>query len=239
MNNIINHGEEIVKFIKESKKVTPVKVYINTDIDFSKIDTKEIKVFGSNNSYILIGEYSIIKDIIELNKDKIKDYYIENDRRNSAIPLLNKVGINARIEPGSIIRDMVEIGDNAVIMMGAVINIGAKVGSGTMIDMGAILGGRAVVGNNCHIGAGTVLAGVVEPPSATPVIIEDNVVIGANAVIIEGVRIGKGSVVGAGAIVLKDVPAGVVVGGNPAVIIKNKDKKTEDKTELIDDLRKI
>ena len=120
MNNIINHGEEIVKFIKESKKVTPVKVYINTDIDFSKIDTKEIKVFGSNNSYILIGEYSIIKEIIELNKDKIKDYYIENDRRNSAIPLLNKVGINARIEPGSIIRDMVEIGDNAVIMMGAV-----------------------------------------------------------------------------------------------------------------------
>lgn len=86
---------------------------------------------------------------------------------------------------------MVEIKDKAVIMMGAIINIGAKIGEGTMIDMGAILGGRVEVGNNCHIGAGTVLAGVIEPPSATPVVIEDNVVIGANAVVLEGVRVKK------------------------------------------------
>jgi tetrahydrodipicolinate N-acetyltransferase len=67
-------------------------------------------------------------------------------------------------------------------MMGAVINIGAVIGEGSMIDMGAILGGRATVGKHCHIGAGTVLAGVIEPPSALPVVIEDNVLIGANAV---------------------------------------------------------
>ena len=96
-----------------------------------------------------------------------------------AIPL-------CRIEPGAIIRDQVEIGDNAVIMMGAVINIGAVIGEGTMIDMGVVLGGRAIVGKHCHIGAGTVLAGVVEPASATPVIVEDNVMIGANAVVLEG-----------------------------------------------------
>ena len=53
--------------------------------------------------------------------------------------MLDKRAINARIEPGAIIRDQVEIGDNAVIMMGAVINIGAEIGAGTMIDMGAIL----------------------------------------------------------------------------------------------------
>ncbi len=47
-------------------------------------------------------------------------------------------------------------------------------------------------GKRCHIGAGAVLAGVVEPPSATPVVVEDNVLIGANAVVIEGVRIGEG-----------------------------------------------
>lgn len=237
MNKMIDHGKEIIKYIKESKKVTPVKAYINGDIEPKEIEG--IKIFGSCNSYLLIGEFSIIEKYIEENKEKITDTYIEHDRRNSAIPLLDTKYVNARIEPGAIIRDMVEIGDNAVIMMGSIINIGVRIGSGTMIDMGVVLGGRVVVGNNCHIGAGTVLAGVVEPPSATPVIIEDNVVIGANAVVIEGVRVGKGSVIAAGAIVLKDVPAGVVVAGNPARIVKEKDLKTEGKTEIVDDLRKL
>lgn len=124
--------------------------------------------------------------------------------------------------------------------MGAIINIGAVIGEETMIDMGAVLGGRVEVGKRCHVGAGAVLAGVIEPPSATPVILEDDVLIGANAVVIEGVRIGKGAVVGAGAIVREDVPAGAVVVGNPARIIKQqKDEKTDSKTQLMDDLRKL
>ena len=59
--------------------------------------------------------------------------------------------------------------------MGAVINIGAVIGPGTMIDMGAVLGGRATVGARCHIGANAVLAGVIEPASAKPVVVEDGV----------------------------------------------------------------
>src|SRR5699024_7197812 len=110
---------------------------------------------------------------------------VENDCRNSAVPFLDLKNINARIEPGALIRDKVEIGDGAVIMMGAILNIGAVVGEGTMIDMGAVLGGRATVGKHCHIGAGAVLAGVIEPASAVPVVIEDDVLVGANAVVIE------------------------------------------------------
>ena len=155
------------------------------------------------------------------------------------MPLLDLKGVNARIEPGAIIRDKVEIGDGAVIMMGAILNIGAVVGKGTMIDMGTVLGGRATVGDRCHIGAGTVLAGVVEPASATPVIVEDDVVIGANAVVIEGIRIGKGAVVAAGAVVIEDVPAGAVVAGSPARVVKQKDAKTEGKTALVDALRQL
>lgn len=164
---------------------------------------------------------------------------MENDARNSAIPLLDKKDIHARIEPGAIIREQVQIGDNAVIMMGAVINIGAVIGEGTMIDMGAVLGGRAMVGKRCHIGAGAVLAGVVEPPSATPVVVEDNVLIGANAVVIEGVRIGEGSVVAAGSVVIEDVAPGMVVAGVPARVVKKKDEKSAQKTELIDALREL
>ncbi|MGB2993632.1 MAG: DapH/DapD/GlmU-related protein, partial [Paenisporosarcina sp.] len=123
--------------------------------------------------------------------------------------------------------------------MGAVINIGAVIGDGSMIDMGAILGGRATVGKNCHIGAGAVLAGVIEPPSAMPVIVEDDVLIGANAVVLEGVKIGKGSVVAAGAIVTKDVPPYTVVAGMPAKVIKEIDDKTKSKTEIMQELRQL
>ena len=108
-----------------------------------------------------------------------------------------------------------------------------------MIDMGCVLGGRATVGKNCHIGAGTVLAGVVEPASAQPVVIEDDVVIGANAVVLEGCRVGKGAVVAAGAVVISDVPAGAVVAGIPAKIIKQKDERTQSKTALVDALRSL
>jgi len=230
-------AKEIIKFISESTKTTPVKVYVKGDI--STLEFPNSKVFGTDNNKVIFGDYNDIQPILIENKSLIEDYVIENDRRNSAIPLLDLKNINSRIEPGAIIRDQVEIGSNCVIMMNSTINIGAVIGDGTMIDMNVVLGGRATVGKNCHIGAGTVLAGVIEPPSATPVIIEDNVVIGANAVVLEGVRVGKGAVVAAGAVVTMDVPAGVVVAGMPARIIKNVDAKTESKTEIVEDLRTL
>ncbi len=91
----------------------------------------------------------------------------------------------------------------------------------------------------CHIGDGTVLAGVVEPASAEPVRIDDNVMIGANAVVIEGVHVGEGAVIAAGAIVTHDVAPHTMVAGVPAKFIKNVDDQTAGKTELEDDLRKL
>lgn len=237
------NAQEIIDFIANAEKKTPVKVYVNTT---DTVDFGSAQVFGSDygadrkgGSYVVFGDWMELGPILEANAGKIADYVVENDCRNSAVPLLDLKGVNARIEPGAIIRDKVEIGDGAVIMMGAILNIGAVVGKGTMIDMGTVLGGRATVGDRCHIGAGTVLAGVVEPASATPVIVEDDVVIGANAVVIEGIRIGKGAVVAAGAVVIEDVPAGAVVAGSPARVVKQKDAKTEGKTALVDALRQL
>ncbi|MBN3490445.1 2,3,4,5-tetrahydropyridine-2,6-dicarboxylate N-acetyltransferase [Acholeplasma equirhinis] len=227
---------ELAKFIKESTKKTPVKVYIKGDL--SKLDLSSLRYFGDKHSGVIFGEAKDVLPFIENNKSEIVDYVIENDRRNSAIPMIDLTKINARIEPGVWIREHAVIKDEAVIMMGSVINIGAVVGKRTMIDMNVVLGARVEVGDNCHIGAGSVLAGVLEPPSATPVIIEDNVLIGANAVVLEGVRIGRGAVVAAGAVVTQDVPENAVVAGTPARIIKYKDEKTIDKTKILDDLRK-
>ena len=230
------NAQEIIAYIGAAEKKTPVKVYIN---EREPIDYGSAQVFGEGRSRVVFGDWRELGPLLAANAERIADMVVENDRRNSAIPLLDMKGINARIEPGAIIREQVEIGDNAVIMMGAVINIGAVIGPGTMIDMGAILGGRATVGRNCHIGAGAVLAGVIEPASATPVIVEDGVLVGANAVVIEGVHVGKNAVVAAGAVVIEDVPENTVVAGCPARVIKMKDEGTTQKTALEAALRTL
>ncbi|KZK38928.1 2345-tetrahydropyridine-26-dicarboxylate N-acetyltransferase [Lactococcus cremoris] len=224
-------AQEIIQFIGSAPKQTKVKVTLAQPL--SELPS-EVLQLGN----VLFGDWQNIKPLLT-GLSEHKDYVVEFDGRNSAVPLLDTRAINARIEPGAIIRDQVSIGDNAVIMMGAIINIGAEIGTGTMIDMGAVLGGRAIVGNHAHIGAGAVLAGVIEPASAQPVRIGDNVLVGANAVVIEGVQVGKGAVVAAGAIVTEDVPENVVVAGVPARIIKKIDAKTQQKTALEDALRNL
>jgi len=228
---------KIIKTISEAKKKTPAKIYLQGNLD--KIDFGELDYYGSSVSGILFCEYSEFDDFYRNNKHFIAKYKVEVDRRNSAIPMADLTKYNCRIEPGAIIRDMVEIGDHCVIMMGAVLNIGAVIGERTMIDMNVVVGGRAIVGKNCHIGAGTVLAGVIEPPSAESVVVGDDVLIGANVVVLEGVKVGNGAVIAAGSIVVKDVEPNTVVAGVPAKLLKKVDDKTKAKTQLIEELRKL
>ncbi|MFB5761433.1 2,3,4,5-tetrahydropyridine-2,6-dicarboxylate N-acetyltransferase [Paenibacillus medicaginis] len=230
--------QDVINLIKNSKKKTPVKVYVKGELASVSFG-ENVQSFISGGAGVVFGDWADIKAVLDSNNAKEEDYVVENDRRNSAVPMLDLKGINARIEPGAIIRDMVGIGNNAVIMMGAVINIGVEIGDGTMIDMGAVLGGRVKVGKMCHVGAGSVLAGVIEPPSAQPVVLEDDVLVGANAVVLEGVRIGEGSVVAAGAVVTEDVPPFSVVAGTPAKVIKQVDDKTRSKTEILQELRTL
>lgn len=234
------NAQEIINYIATAPKETPVKAYVRVregaELDLSCAE----HVFGlGSREKVVFADWAKLGLVLAAAGDAVEDLVVENDGRNTGVPMLSKLDVNARIEPGAIIREKVEIGDNAVIMMGAVINIGAVIGAGSMIDMGAVLGGRAIVGKNCHIGAGTVLAGVVEPASAVPVIIEDDVVIGANAVVLEGCRVGKGAVVAAGAVVVSNVEPNTVVAGIPAKVLKGKDGKTAEKTALVDALREL
>lgn len=236
MMNDFKRTQEIVDYIARTKKKTPIKAYLKgKDLP----DSETCHCFGLGDTKLIIGELEDVRAYMEQYKDRITDEYLDYDRRNSAIPLLDTTSLDARIEPGAIIREGVIIEAQTVIMMGAVINIGATVKRGSMVDMNAVLGARVEVGENCHIGAGAVLAGVLEPISAQPVVIEDHVMIGANAVVIEGVRVGHDAVVAAGAVVLEDVPPRSVVAGNPAKVVKMKDEKTISKTSLVEELRSL
>ena len=228
---------EIIEKIRTAEKKTPVRVTltVKAPCTFSGVED----FCGGSGLHILYGDWEVLRPQLEANRERIAALHVENEARTSALPMLDLKTLHARIEPGAILREGVTVGDNAVVMMGAILNIGAVVGEGSMIDMGAVLGGRATVGKRCHIAAGAVLAGVIEPPSAQPVVIGDDVVVGANAVVLEGVHVGNGAVVAAGAVVTQDVPENAVVAGTPARVVKLKDAKTNVKTALVDALREL
>ncbi|MDR1333922.1 MAG: 2,3,4,5-tetrahydropyridine-2,6-dicarboxylate N-succinyltransferase [Holosporaceae bacterium] len=104
-----------------------------------------------------------------------------------------------RLVPGSTIRYSAHIA-KSVIVMPSFINVGAFIDEGTMIDSHVTVGSCARIGKKCHISDGVTIGGVLEPPQAMPVIIEDDCFIGAKSVVAEGVLVEEGSVLAAGTI---------------------------------------
>ena len=96
--------------------------------------------------------------------------------------------------------------DRGVILMPSYTNIGARVGANTMVDTWATVGSCAQIGANVHLSGGVGIGGVLEPPQAAPVVIEDDVMIGSRCMIVEGARVGRGAFVGAGAILAGSIP---------------------------------
>ena len=86
------------------------------------------------------------------------------------------------------------------ILMPSYVNIGAYVGSGSMVDTWATVGSCAQIGRNVHLSGGVGIGGVLEPPSAAPVVIEDGAFVGSRCIVVEGVRVGSEAVLGAGVV---------------------------------------
>ncbi len=104
-----------------------------------------------------------------------------------------------RVVPGGTsVRAGVRLGPGVVIMPPAFVNVGAWIGEEAMIDSHVLVGSCAQVGARVHLAAGVLLGGVLEPPGARPVIVEDDAFVGAAATLLEGVLVGAGAVIGAG-----------------------------------------
>ena len=103
---------------------------------------------------------------------------------------------------------------NTILMPGYV-NIGAYVGSGSMVDTWATVGSCAQIGRNVHLAGGVGIGGVLEPPGASPVIIEDDAFIGSRCIVVEGAHIGAGAVLGANVVITRSTPIIDVTGDEP------------------------
>jgi 2,3,4,5-tetrahydropyridine-2,6-dicarboxylate N-succinyltransferase len=116
---------------------------------------------------------------------------------------LDKAGV--RLVPPGAIRYGAFVESGAIVMPGYV-NIGAFVGSGSMVDTWATVGSCAQVGRNVHLSGGVGLGGVLEPPSASPVIVEDGAFIGSRCVVVEGVVVEEEAVLGANVVLTASTP---------------------------------
>ena len=125
---------------------------------------------------------------------------------------LDEAGV--RVVPPGTVRYGSFIEKGAIVMPGYV-NIGAYVGSGTMVDTWATVGSCAQVGKDCHLSGGVGIGGVLEPPGAQPVIIEDGCFIGSRAIIVEGMLIERESVIGAGVALTASTAILDVTGSEP------------------------
>ncbi|MFL5644294.1 MAG: 2,3,4,5-tetrahydropyridine-2,6-dicarboxylate N-succinyltransferase [Chloroflexota bacterium] len=104
-----------------------------------------------------------------------------------------------RIVPGgTAVRRGAHLGDGVVVMPPSYVNVGAWVGDATMVDSHVLVGSCAQIGARVHLAAGVTIGGVLEPPGARPVIVEDDAFIGAGSALLEGVLVGHGAVIGAG-----------------------------------------
>ena len=129
-------------------------------------------------------------------------------RWQDKVPLRQDFGaIGVRAVPGSIVRVGTFL-EKGVVLMPSLVNIGAYVGAGTMVDTWATVGSCAQIGRNVHLAGGVGIGGVLEPPGARPVIVEDDAFIGSRCIVVEGALIGEGAALG----------AGVMVTGSTAII---------------------
>lgn len=141
-------------------------------------------------------------------------------RDRSALPPRDLHGGPWRIVPGgTAIRRGAYLGHDVIVMPPSYVNIGAWIGDGTMIDSHVLVGSCAQIGQRVHLAAGVTIGGVLEPPGARPVIVEDDAFVGAGCALLEGVLVGRGAVIGAGVILtgtsrLYDVVRGRILTGS-------------------------
>ncbi|HVN69862.1 MAG TPA: 2,3,4,5-tetrahydropyridine-2,6-dicarboxylate N-succinyltransferase [Candidatus Binatia bacterium] len=145
-------------------------------------------------------------------KEAIMLYFARRDRKMPLKSNYKKIGVRC-VKPG-VARYGSFLGRGVVLMPGFV-NIGAYVDEGTMIDTWATVGSCAQIGKGVHLSGGVGIGGVLEPAQAAPVIVEDGAFVGSRCIVVEGVRVEREAVIGAGVVLTASTPIVDVRGSEP------------------------
>lgn len=163
------------------------------------LDSGEIRVATQNPESQTWTTHAWIKNAILMyfQTQPIEDMQVGEFHYRDKIPLKKNFSqLNVRVVPPAVARfgSFMEPG---VIMMPCYVNIGGYIGARTMVDTWATVGSCAQIGSDVHLSGGVGIGGVLEPAGATPVIVEDGAFLGSRCIVVEGVRVGRESVLAA------------------------------------------
>ncbi|MYB34958.1 MAG: 2,3,4,5-tetrahydropyridine-2,6-dicarboxylate N-succinyltransferase [Gammaproteobacteria bacterium] len=274
--NISNLENAITKAWMEREKITPktvssdIESAIRTSIDL--LDTGQVRVAEPDARGWKVNEWLKMAVLLSFRIDENRvmgtsptRYYDKVETKFNDYDENTFVSGGFRVVPPAVVRKGAYIA-NDVVLMPSYVNIGAYVGEKTMVDTWATVGSCAQIGANVHLSGGVGIGGVLEPLQASPTIIEDDCFIGARSEVVEGVIVGRGSVISMGVYLGQSTriydrasgevsygyipPGSVVVSGSLpaedgshslycAVIVKRVDEKTRKKVSINDLIRNI
>jgi 2,3,4,5-tetrahydropyridine-2-carboxylate N-succinyltransferase len=165
-----------------------------------RIDSGEVRVarIDAATDTVLVNDRAKRAILLAFRVLPMERSQVGGFRYHDRVPLTSRLD-GVRVVAGAIVRWGAYVAPGAVLMP-SFVNIGAYVGTGTMVDTWATVGSCAQIGKNVHLSGGVGIGGVLEPPNAVPVVVEDEAMISSRCMIVEGARVRAGAVVGAGTI---------------------------------------
>ena len=270
MKEIIEKAFENMSELADAPNLITIKEAV--DETLHQLDTGVLRIAVPSATGWIVNEWAKKAVLLSFKLSENKRYNDGTTTYFDKVPMKfedfteeNFRNLGARVVPHATVRRGVFIGKN-VVLMPSYVNIGAYVGNNSMIDTWATVGSCAQIGENVHLSGGAGIGGVLEPLQAHPTIIEDNCFIGARSEVVEGVVIGRGSVLSMGVYIGQSTkifnretgeitsgkipPGSVVVPGSLpaedrshslycAVIVKTVDEKTRSKVSINELLRDI
>jgi 2,3,4,5-tetrahydropyridine-2,6-dicarboxylate N-succinyltransferase len=168
------------------------------------LDTGQARVAQVVDGEVVVDERAKRAILLAFKVLPMTDSSVGGFEHHDRVPLKTTFD-GVRVVPGAIAR-WGSYFEPGVVLMPSYTNIGGYVGAGSMVDTWATVGSCAQIGKNVHLSGGVGIGGVLEPPNAAPVVIEDEALIGSRSMIVEGARVGRGAVVGAGVILSASMP---------------------------------